>query len=272
MEEKEIIDALARSGYFFEIEIENMLARKGLLTQKNEPVLDKTTGKSREIDIHAFDTYNVSVDRMVNLDFYIECKNTKEIPVVLIRNQYIINEDINRHAYNGGRFAYIKSVNGIKIPLLQFFEHKIKPIYTESIYTQYCGIKEKGNKVKYATHDSDDNDGMLTLMQQMVAVEELIKDCEHEDHGLLHAFIAPIYVVNGKLYEAINGKDGIEIKEIDSGNLYVKKYVLENQREYIISITTAENLENVIDRFMDMACSVVCNIKNMQLDQFEFGV
>src|SRR5579872_1159190 len=87
--EKEILEALNRSGYLFESQVVKQLDEYGFFVEPNQVALDPLTNKSREIDIvaeyyNSEDSQRMSSNKVfVKAKFVFEIKNNNS-PIVLL--------------------------------------------------------------------------------------------------------------------------------------------------------------------------------------------
>lgn len=139
-DEKKVLDALSRSGYLFESEISKKLTNMGYFVESNKVVIDKFTGKSREIDLiaeYGNDVFNRDYSHKCycKIKFAFEIKNTSSPVLVLTEYQNSINDEI---------WSSIKDYITVPKGIEYYSQVSEELIYNnKSLYTQYCSFQEK---------------------------------------------------------------------------------------------------------------------------------
>jgi hypothetical protein len=170
--EKEMLDALNRSGYLLEAEISRTLAAAGFFIESNQIIEDPITGKSREIDLIAeyfeYDKDRSSYKTTANLHYVFEIKNNLFPIVLLSRFEFSPNiED-----WLGLKEALTLPV-GLHYDSHESFYEEIIHKKKAAIYTQYCSFQKKRENDKLmALHPDNIHSGLAKITQYC---EEMVK-------------------------------------------------------------------------------------------------
>lgn len=238
--EKEMLDALNRSGYLLEAEISRILAEAGFFIETNQVIDDPITGKSREIDLIAeyfnYDKARSSFKVAANVHYVFEIKNNL-FPVVLL-TQFEFSPRIE--AWTGLKEALTVPEGLIYEDwhegFYEYLIHSKKP----SIYTQYCSFqKKKENDELMALHPDNIHSGLAKITQYC---EEMVKmydkDLQYEDSDkddyFRHFLFLPILLINDDLYELRNEN----LEKVNSSILvYNYHYDKDPKMAYIFVVT-----------------------------------
>jgi len=86
----EIKEAILWSGYLLEQRVEAILEQAGYYVETNTAYPDPVTGKSREIDIKAINTFKISRDYdFIFVRLICECENNQEPVVFFVKESPI---------------------------------------------------------------------------------------------------------------------------------------------------------------------------------------
>ena len=238
--EKEMLDALNRSGYLLEAEISRILAEAGFFIETNQVIDDPITGKSREIDLIAeyfnYDEALSSFNVAANVYYVFEIKNNL-FPVILL-TQFEFTPRIED-------WTGLKEALTVPEGLIYedwhegFYEYLIRS-KKPPIYTQYCSFqKKKENDKLMALHPDNIHSGLAKITQyceEMVKMydTDLIYENPNKDKYFRHFLFLPILLINDDLYEL--KKDGLE--RVDSSILvYNYHYDKDPKMAYIFVVT-----------------------------------
>jgi hypothetical protein len=258
---EEIKDALSHSGYFLESRVLDMLYKKNYTNFPNSTYPDKTTGKSRELDIYSESeriTENLWLNHFLHLEFQhkmiIECSNNLQ-PVVFFKRP-----DKNKYTIFG-KFKYFKIERNLEdskevgTPDYKFhmFTTRSKKFHYNQflINTQYCSFNQKKNKEKdwMASHPDGLNDTFNKLFDCTSHKIEQIKEWMLKSRGHNDVFVImlfPIIILQNKLFEAIEIHGKVELEEKKHVVFEFSRYT-ETAETLLIDIITEDYLETYID-------------------------
>lgn len=240
---REMYEALKRSGYLLESEITAALANSGFFVESSQVIQDPVTGKSREIDLMA-EHYEPRKNRgefkgAAKIKFVFEIKNNSFPLVVLTRFESSPNiEDWL------GLKEILNLPPGVKYDSNESYYEPLIVGSHERIYTQYCSFhKKKENDELMALHPEIIHSGLLKITQYCEEQVELLdtdlvyevaRDSERRDSYFRHFLFLPVLLINDNLYEL---KDG-ELEKIESSILvYNYHYKNEPKMAYVFVVT-----------------------------------
>lgn len=262
--ENKILDALNRSGYLFESEISKKLTTSGYFVESNKVVIDKFTGKSREIDIIAEYNDNIferdySKKCYCKIKFAFEIKNTSSPILVLTEYQNSLNDGI---------WESIKEF--ITIPTdLEYYNFNIseKLIYNNnSLYTQYCSFQEKkGSNELMALHPDNIHSGIQKITQ---FCEEHIGKLENDENNYLRHFLyIPILLISDDLYELKILNDKPKIFKTEETTLIYNYHHNDLAKSCLVKILTKNGLDNFLAEMLQLEKEVEENMIHIRLKQ-----
>lgn len=263
--DKEIIDALERSGYLLESEMTKLLAQSGFFVESNQIIEDPITGKGREIDLIA-ELYNYNEEsskfKTASRIIYIfEIKNNI-LPVVLLTKfefspNIVLSESlkeistvpkkINHDSYEG---FYKRIFNGDK----------------DLIFTQYCSFnKKKANEELMALHPDNIHDGLLKIVHYCEKQVDSWggEDSEIDDLQFLsdyyrHFLYLPILLLNDDLYElGIDEENNRNLKKVDCSKLLYNYYYKGEPKMSLVYFVTKKGFPDLMKKLIDIEKEVL---------------
>lgn len=198
-DEKEILEALERSGYLFESEISKLLIEQNYFVETNRVIKDSFTGKSREIDLVTelmpFNNPKARENKCFSrIKLVVEIKNTSAPLVLLTEFQ---------------NSEYAEDWNAVKEYLKTADEDFFSNIYWQrialeekySIFTQYCSFQKKNrNDELMALHPDNIYTGLSKICQY--CEEELISIIGRSADDYLRDYLfVPVLLISDDLYE-----------------------------------------------------------------------
>jgi hypothetical protein len=238
---EEMLEALNRSGYLMESEIASMLAEFDFFIETNQVIVDKFSGKSREIDLLAeyndFKKEYSGYKTASKIKFVFEIKNNLFPLVLLTKWEFSPN---------------IEDWTGLKEALTlpdninyDWLDGYYRPLISDNkkIFTQYCSFqKKKANDDLMALHPDVIHEGLSKITQYC---EEMVKlydkgllyvkpDSDYKDEYFRHFLFLPVLLINDELFELNDNK----LNQVDSSVL-VFNYHYENEPKmaYIFVVT-----------------------------------
>lgn len=228
----EIADCLRRSGYLLESRLVSALAKARFFVEPNAAVLDRRTGKSREIDLLA-EYFDYDPDRpkiSVLTRFAIEAINNSLPLVLLSPDPRSPNVDVA-----DPRFATTPDSNPFEVDIEVWQE---KETNNGVKFSQYCALtRKKSGDALMASHPDDLYSSLLKLAE---LVEEQASEFENrewseEDDFWRLWFWQGILVVGGDLVVAIEDTPGaLSIAEVDRGSLIFNFHFRDQPRSLVI--------------------------------------
>ena len=149
--QKDMLDAIKRSGYLMEQRIQTVLEKAYYLVEMNPVYLDPTTNKAREYDFSAFslDMPNKEEQHMVWMYLHGECINNPQPLVFFSYEEQFPYTFIYDAKFTGIplRFFPDNHGNGNEEEYIRkFLRFKDWHHYCRGIHsTQYCSFHKKGN-------------------------------------------------------------------------------------------------------------------------------
>lgn len=236
--EREMLDALHRSGYLLEAEISGILAAAGFFVEKNQVIEDPITGKSREIDLTAeynsYDKERSSLKVVANVQYIFEIKNNL-FPIVLM-SRFEFSPNIEDWL---GLKEALTRPKGVPYDSHESFYEAL--IHKETAtYTQYCSFQKKREKDELmALHPDNIHSGLAKITQyceDMVKLhdKDLIYEDPDKDDYLRHYLFLPILLINDDLYELRKDK----LESVNSSILvYNYHYDKDPKMAYVFVVT-----------------------------------
>jgi hypothetical protein len=230
----EILNCLRRSGYLLESRLVSSLADAGFFVEPNAAVIDRRTGKSREIDLLA-EYYNYDPEHpkvSVKSHFAIEAVNNY-LPLILMT------------PYPGSPNAEIGDLRYAATPNPNAFETEIdlydeKAVFETVRYSQYCALsRKKSGDELMASHPDDLYSSLLKLAEcvEQQASEFENREWQADDDYWRLWFWQGILVVAGELIVAVEDGDGsLALQEVDRGSLIFNFHVGERPKSLVIEV------------------------------------
>ncbi|MDB5281305.1 MAG: hypothetical protein JWO06_380 [Bacteroidota bacterium] len=248
--EKEMMEALNRSGYLLESEISKILSEAGFFIQTNQVIKDTITGKDREIDLIA-EYYEHKEQRHINkccskIHFVFEMKNNSAPIVLLTDFEYSPNID----DWDGLKERVTVPEN-IRYDTYDAFYEQIIHSKKYSIYTQYCSFqRKKANEELMALHPDNIHDGLSKITQYC---EEIIEGKEYRDDYLRHFLYLPILLIRDDLYELHHSKENKRsLKKVDSSILVYNYYAHEEPSMAYVFVVTRKGFSRFMTDILEL--------------------
>ena len=246
--EKELLEALERSGYLLESEISEMLNKSGFITENNQVIIDPFTGKSREIDLTAefFSLRDRTSETkcISKVRFVFEIKNNIA-PIVLLTK---FEHSPNLEDWLGlKRWETIPK--GLKNIYYTGYWDKLVQSKRGSIFTQYCSFqRKKANEELMALHPDNIYSGLSKITQFCEEVIDREESVEPEN-GYWRDFIyIPVLLLADDLYElhsSINNEH--KLKKVDSSVLVYNYHYKNVASMAYVYVVTKEGFSNFIE-------------------------
>ncbi len=222
---EEMEEALRRSGYLLEGRIDALLSKHGYYVSPNFYYIDPSSGKAREIDLHALQMFRAGKgdQAFVWSLCLIECVNslepiaffTRPDPAPFLRRALIQLAGLPVRLLTG-RDTWTPAPEVLK---MEAYHHYC----TGPIANQFCSFSPKKNKPgEWLAQHLDDHFSTFTkLLDAVRHCSNELADCwiDAGDAKFEHLnveFLYPILVVSGApIHEVIQHKDQLDIREVD---------------------------------------------------------
>lgn len=236
LDEKEIIDALKRSGYLLESEISKKLIDAGFFVETNQAIKDPFTGKSREVDLIAeyneFSKESLELNCATKIKFVFEIKNNNA-PIVLL-TEFKSSPNIDEFE---ALKEYVTIPENIRYALDPYRNKLLK---NRSIFTQYCSFQRKNSSSELMALHPDNIHSGISKINQFCDEEIGEREIIEKAHGYLRHFIyLPILLISDDLFELTFSEQDIpELRKVDS-SILVYNYQIDGipSMTYIFVIT-----------------------------------
>lgn len=279
--DKEIKDALIRSGYFLETRVLSVLSKNGYKNFPNETYPDPVTKKSREIDIISHSpriTDNIKLNQFLHFEYQyhliFECINNLQ-PIAFFKrpdkSPYTIH---GKFFYSKEERQFSEEENKKNHPAdIEFLEYTTssKHFHYNQLEknTQYCSFSpKKGNQKEWmashpdALHDTFNKLTDYTTHTNKSYDKWLKKSAWRNDVSTF--FFFPVLIVQNDLIEVseINGKVIIEKKDhlIFNYNKYS-----EEKDGFLIDVIT----EKYLEAFLVKVNTSVVELKNIIVEYYK---
>jgi hypothetical protein len=257
MNQDQIADALARSGYLLESRVARFVERHGYYVEANTVFPDPSSGKSRKLDIFAL--FGARVTKEMDFVFpvlVIECVNNP-LPLVLFTKETPIGE---LHAYD-------VPVSGLPVKLanpehpgewlaladylhIEKFHHYCRG----RIATQFCSFTRKANTQEWlAQHEGSHFESFQKLADAVNYYRE-----DHfaswylgRDEPINIQIYYPALILQGRLIDARVSKKGVSLRQ--ASHLSYRRTIIHRQEatDIQIDVLTESSLSSwlrMIDR------------------------
>lgn len=246
LSEKELIEAIKRSGYLLESEISNILAEAGFFIESNQVIEDTITGKSREIDLIAeyyrgYEKERAEQKVCAKIKFVFEIKNNLYPLVLMTKFEFSPNIDI---------WESLKEIQtipeGVESDSLDGFYEKLLVENKEVLYTQYCSFshkKETKNKELMAVHPEQLYIGLSKITQYCEEETERWEDFKSDNYYRRFLFL-PVLLIKDHLYELkIDTELEPELHKVDESKLVFNYYFKGNPKISTIWVVTKKGFK-----------------------------
>lgn len=247
--EEQTREALERSGYVLEVQVEQRLRKTGYYVQANSAYPDPDTGKPRELDIFAINAQRAGRDR---LDFLfpvllIECVNNPQPIAFFTKRSQVAELHAEEVRFSGLPVKIAKPakrdswVSLAEFVRLSAFHHYCRP----RVATQYCSFaRKKGSNDWLALHEGPQFDSFVKLAH---ALEHAID--EHFEGWLpgpkewvnLQVYY-PLLIVQGRILEVGQGRHGLTMKPVKHVQFRRSSIWRNEETTYQVDVITNEYL------------------------------
>ena len=251
--EKEILEALNRSGYMLESEITKQLADLGFFVESNQTTLDPLTGKSREIDLLAefyeYDREKTDNKIVASTRFVFEIKNNTFPFVLLTKMEFSPNIEI---------WDALKIVStipeGVDFSVYSGFYELLIGKNNKELFTQYCSFsKKKANEELMALHPENIYAGLSKITHFCEEVlENRVRERtdRHIEEYLRNFLYLPVLLIKEDLYELEISQSGTRLKKVECSRLIFNYHYRQEPKSSIVYIVTKEGLSDFIKEFL----------------------
>jgi hypothetical protein len=215
---EEVKDALLRSGYLLEARLESTIRSTSYLVETNISYPDPVTGKSRELDLFAYNGYPIDKEtgEIVVAQLLIECINNPQ-PIAFIIKQPLAGPPYESLFVRRSGLPMSAGPDQESLPeFLGMYDYH--HYFTGTIATQYCSFaKKKGQDSDWmAYHEENQFESFKKLSD---AVEYFISKYYEQwvnspgrctDIRLYY----PILVVQGELLETRPSKKSLRLRKV----------------------------------------------------------
>lgn len=281
---KQVEEALIRSGYLLESRLESILNEDGYYVDANSAYLDSETGKSRELDLYAMGRHQVGSHEyeFIFSVLLIEAVNNPQ-PIAFLTKEsnisFLHHEDIK--------------VVGlpVKIPdkdshsgwicLSEYLQMNEYHHYCQGrVATQYCSFTQKrneaGNKEWMAFHDEAHFNNFRTLSVAVEYYKNYLYRGWNKDstNNLNLEFHYPVVVLQGELLEVRQDNGKVNVQSVD--HIQYRRTSIVDSREinYQIDVVTEnyfpeflkivrtelENTADLLDKHYASVCTAINTI------------
>ncbi|HXI00543.1 MAG TPA: hypothetical protein VNI52_09750 [Sphingobacteriaceae bacterium] len=264
--EKELLEALERSGYLLESEISDILNKSGFITENNQVIIDAFTGKSREIDLTAefFNfRHRTSKTKCVSkVRFVFEIKNNIA-PIVLLTK---FEHSPNLEDWLGlKRWGTIPT--GLKNIYYTGYWDKLVQDKRGSIFTQYCSFqRKKANEDLMALHPDNIYSGLSKITQ---FCEEAIdrEETEEPENGYWRDFIyIPVLLIADDLYELhTTGDNRHNLKNVDLSMLVYNYHYKKTASMAYVFVVTKKGFPDFIETMLKIEEEIETEMTDLRL-------
>ena len=270
--EDEMIESIMRSGYLLEQRVSPIFEKKGFMVNVNDSYQDLETKKSREIDLRAFEIFDLAAEgnEGILVNVFAECENNPQ-PLVFFQNES------NQKIYNS--FEDLK-ITGSPLYIEPKSKHKDIAEYLSfqqfhhyclnNIYTQYCSFHQTKQKEKkwVASHNDQHHNTFVNLIKCLK--HNMNHDIEFYHVGSSNfnvierislSIYLPVLILGGEIYEAKEVDSILSIKKINHAQ-FRKSMNFDRQDQlpevYQIDVIT----ESYLERYLDLVRSEVKEVLN----------
>jgi|SRR5579864_1796889 len=262
--EAEARDALIRSGYLLENRLDSVLSEHEYYVEANSPYPDPSTGKSRELDIHALRGFEAGPEErdFVFANVLIECVNNPQ-PVAFITKEPLLSSFHVQEVKMAGLPVKVrKEKSGEWMRLSDYLTMSDFHHYCQGrVATQYCSFKRKEKKTPWmAWHEESHYDIFRTLG---IVVNHHIREhfdswFHRETENINLGLYYPIVVFQGDVWEVRQDTEPLTIASVDHIRFRLSSFTLERQ-DYQIDIVTEKFVPQLL-RIIDEEVSRICRL------------
>ena len=254
LSQKDLLEAIKRSGYLFESEISNMLAKAGFFIESNQVIEDPVTRKSREIDLTAeyyneYDKERAEYKVCAKIKFVFEIKNNIYPLVLMTKFEFSPNIEI---------WESLKEIQttpeGIDWNSSEGFYEKLLE-NNVLLYAQYCSFSHKKgqkNKELVALHPEPVYAGLSKITQYCEGEKDLWDDREIDKYYRKFLYL-PVLLIKEDLYELqINNKSKPKLHKVDESKLIFNYYFKGDPRISTIFVVTQKGIKKFMKKMIKL--------------------
>jgi uncharacterized metal-binding protein len=254
LSQKDLLEAIKRSGYLFESEISNMLAKVGFFIESNQVIEDPITRKSREIDLTAeyyneYDKEIAEYKASAKIKFVFEIKNNIYHLVLMTKFEFSPNIEI---------WESLKEIQtapkGIDWNSSEGFYEKLLE-NNVLLYTQYCSFSHKKgqkNKELVALHPEHVYAGLSKITQYCEEEKDLWDDRKIDEYYRKFLYL-PVLLIKDDLYELqINNKSNPKLHKVDESKLVFNYYFKGDLRISTIFVVTQKGIKKFMEKMIKL--------------------
>lgn len=254
LSQKDLLEAIKRSGYLFESEISNMLAKVGFFIESNQVIEDPITKKSREIDLIA--EYYSELDKEIaeykvssKIKFVFEIKNNIYPLVLMTRFEFSPNIEI---------WESLKEIQttpeGIDWSSSEGFYEKLLD-NNVLLFMQYCSFsRKKGHKNNelVAMHPEPIYAGLSKITQYCEEEKDIWDDREIDAYYRKFLYL-PVLLIKDDLYELqINNQSSPKLHKVDESKLVFNYYFKGEPRISTIFVVTQKGIKKFMENMIKL--------------------
>jgi hypothetical protein len=275
--EDEILAAIEASGYLMEQEVASRIEKLGFHVQTARAFKDVDEGKSREMDVWAFNRFLFDEQRRLAgfCQIIAECKNSNNPFVFITRNKsasdvawippslhFPIEEYEGRKELGGGRaqLQIHKAFKELGFNSIHHFHKK------ENKAVQFCRIDRNGKNWS-ANHSGLYDSIFYPLLKALRAEQEASKPRHGADEYRYARFFFPIVVVRGKLYEidsTAENRTPIEVPHVP----FVREMKANGiEGRFLVDFVNEDHLEQFVDEVVKANMTKMIEIYENDVEQ-----
>lgn len=253
---KEMLEAIERSGYLLESEISKLLSQRNFFVEPNQVIIDPITGKSREIDLVAefYDRSESALEKqkcISKVHFVFEIKNNSA-PLVLL-TEFEWSPNVEQWLAIKEIQTYPEKLSNIH---LDDYHTELINNYHGNIFTQYCSFqRKKQNSELMALHPDNIHTGLGKISQYCEErVEVWGRTSIDNDYDYFRNFVyLPILLISEDLYELSYNKNGnTDLKKVESSILVHNYHYKNTPNMAFIFIVTRKGFEPFMENVLKL--------------------
>ncbi len=268
IDEKTLIEAIARAGYLLEAKVAELLTKQGLFVESNIMIEDPLTGKSREIDLLAqFDVIYRPINdyTIANIDFICEVKNNPYPFVLLSKFQNSPHADLWDSIKNMVTLPDIFSDKDRYSLMhdLDFYDELTRKKI--NLYTQYCSFQPKKSNEKNNELMAWHPDALYESLSKITMLcEKKIKwwDDKKTDKFFRDYLFMPVLIIRDDLYELElgEGETDAKLKKVKQSYLIHNYHYNSEPKSAIIFVVTFDGLVDFLNQMETIKDKVESNL------------
>lgn len=268
IDEKTLLEAIARAGYLLEAKVAELLTKQGLFVESNIMIEDPLTGKSREIDLLAqFDViYREITDYTIaNIDFICEVKNNPYPFILLSKFQDSPHTELWDSIKNMVTLPDIfhKKDRYSLLHDLDFYDELTRKKI--DLYTQYCSFQPKKSNEKNNELMAWHPDYLYESLTKITMLcEKKIEwwDDKKTDKYFRDYLFMPVLIIRDDLYELElgEGEADAKLKKVKQSYLIHNYHYNSEPKSAIIFVVTFDGLVDFLKQMAEIKDKVEDNL------------